>query len=100
MKSVGTADVLQRVAIAEARISRDRRDLINLANDKNIEPKRLAACVEAYKVASSLNMAILKLHDELLPRLFTERKQMDFTSIIHVTIDGKRMSMKQYLDSI
>jgi hypothetical protein len=101
IKSVGTTDVLHRVSIAEARLSKDRRDLINLINDDNIDPKRLAAIVEGYKLASSLNMAILKLHDELLPRLFTERRQMDFTNLIYITLEnGRRMTLQQYFDSM
>jgi hypothetical protein len=100
VKSVGTTRVLDKIAIVEARINKDRRDLINLANDKNVEPKRLQAAVEAYKVAGALNMAILKLHDELLPKLFTERNQLDYTDVIHITVDGKRMSLRQYINSL
>jgi hypothetical protein len=100
VKSVGTTRILDKIAVVEARINKDRRDLINLANDKNVEPKRLMACVEAYKVAGALNMAILKLHDELLPKLFTERKQIDYTDAIHITVSGKRMSLRQYINSL
>jgi hypothetical protein len=100
VKSVGSTRVLDRIAVVEARLNKDRRDLINLANDEKIEPKRLQAAVEAYKVAGALNMAILKLHDELLPKLFTERNQLDYTDVIHITVDGKRMSLRQYINSL
>jgi hypothetical protein len=101
VKSVGTTNVLDRVAIMEGRLTKDRRDLINLIHNPNIDPKQLLAIVEAYKLASSLNVAISKIHEELLPRMFKERAHMDFTEVIHITDEhGKRVSLAQYFKSL
>jgi hypothetical protein len=100
VKSVATTEILERIAIVEARLQKDRRDLIEFANNPNIDPKRLLAITEAYKVASSLNMASLKLHNELLPELFNQRRQMDYSDTVHVTVDGKRMTIKEWTASL
>jgi hypothetical protein len=100
VESIATTDMLRHVAVVEARIERDRRALIEFARDKTIDPKRLLAITEAYKVASSLNMAALKIHNELLPELFNQRSRLDYSDVIHVIVNGKRMTIKEWTDSL
>jgi hypothetical protein len=64
-------EVLNQLAILESRLTKTRRDLINTANDPNMDPKRLMAMVEAYNLSEEIALAIWKIHTEAAPGILT-----------------------------
>lgn len=62
-------EVLNQLAILESRLTKTRRDLINTANDPNVDPKRVMAMVAAYNLSEEIALAIWKIHVEAAPGL-------------------------------
>lgn len=60
-------EVLNQLAILESRLTKTRRDLINTANDPNMDPKRLMAMVSAFNLSEEIALAIWKIHCEAAP---------------------------------
>jgi hypothetical protein len=90
MVSVSTEDILTHVAVMENRLSKDRRDLIAAIKDPSIDPKRLAAMIEGYWLSSEMTVGIFKLHQELLPKIFDERRHISIEELLQVdTGNGK-----------
>jgi len=66
-------EVLNQLAILESRLTKSRRDIINAANDPNVDPKRLAAMVAAYNLSEEIAAAIFKIHSDAAPGVLMER---------------------------
>lgn len=62
-------EVLNQLAILESRLTKTRRDLINTANDPNVDPKRLTAVVSAFNLSEEIALAIWKIPVEAAPGL-------------------------------
>jgi hypothetical protein len=62
-------EVLNQLAILEGRLTKTRRDLINTANDPNVDSKRLTAMVSAFNLSEEIALAIWKIHVEAAPGL-------------------------------
>ena len=64
-------EVLNQLAFLEARISKQRRDLLALANDKNTDGKiRIAA----HKAASEMAALVYKAYSETAPQVLKDRE--------------------------
>lgn len=63
-------EVLNQLAFLEARVSKQRRDLLALANDKNIDGKTRIA---AHKAASEMAALIYKAYSEAAPQVLKGR---------------------------
>jgi hypothetical protein len=70
---ISDEEIMDQLAILELRISKDRRDLITAANDPDLEPRQLAAMVDAYNLAAELASAIFKIHSQSSYEVMEER---------------------------
>ena len=55
-------EVLNQLAILESRLTKSRRDIINMAKDPTIDSKRLTAIVAAYHLSEEIAATIFKIH--------------------------------------
>jgi len=94
MVSVSTEDILTHVSIMEKRLTKDRRDLVNAIKEPSIDPKRLAAMIEGYWLSSEMTAGIFKMHQDLLPKIFDERRHISIEELLQVdTGNGKTKSL-------
>lgn len=66
-------ELLNQLAIMEARFTKDRRDIINAIKDPNMDPKRLTAIVNGYHLVDELGAGIFKIHADSAPAVLTRR---------------------------
>ena len=71
-------EVLNQLAILESRLTKSRRDIINMAKDPTIDSKRLTAIVAAYHLSEEIAATIFKIHSEAAPNVLVDRHRQFF----------------------
>jgi hypothetical protein len=71
-------EVLNQLAILESRLTKSRRDIINLTKDPTIDSKRLTAIVAAYNLSEEIAATIFKIHSQTAPDVLVDRHKQFF----------------------
>jgi hypothetical protein len=71
-------EVLNQLAILESRLTKSRRDIINMAKDPTMDAKRLTAIVAAYNLSEEIAATIFKIHSQTAPAVLMDRHKQFF----------------------
>jgi AraC-like DNA-binding protein len=71
-------EVLNQLAILESRLTKSRRDIINMAKDPTIDSKQLTAIVVAYDLSEEIAVTIFKMHSQIAPDVLMSRHKQFF----------------------